>query len=124
MAALPARALRVVKLNPDQTQEPVTINRINAVTGCITGYDDHDNPIYDSHCITPEEHKCTPAANNPGVINISDSSHCPRGIFNATPTYFLDNGYSARERIFWLVEFDGGPPTLTTGQVLSIVFTL
>ena len=120
---LPARALRLFQQGGGQPLEPVNFSRVNAVTGCITGYDASGNPAYNLNCITPERYKCNPV-NGDGRIELTNTAFCPQGAVNATPNYFLDNSSAPSNRIFWVIEFDGGAPALAPGRELAIEFTL
>ncbi len=119
---LRARTLELLQQGGGLPAEPVNFSRVNAVNGCITGYDLSGNPAFDAACITQDLFKCNPV-NGDGKIELQNTAFCPQGAVNATPNYFLDNGFSPRNRIFWLIEFDGGAPTLAPGRELVLRFT-
>ena len=119
---LPARTVQLLQQGGGLPPEAVNFTRINAVTDCITRYDISGNPEFTDACITPERNKCTPI-NGDGKIELQNRAFCPLGAVNATPNYFLDNGFLARDRIYWLIEFDNGAPALASGRELVLKFT-
>ncbi len=117
---LRARTLELFQQGGGLPPEPVNFTLVNAVNGCITGYDLSGNPTFTDACLTSETFKCNPVN---GKVELQDRALCRQGAVNATPNYFLDNGFSPRNRIFWLIEFDGGAPTLAPGRELVLRFT-